>query len=73
MDPFQSYAYQSYWGTVDPNHWYYYGADYQYDDAWYAQRHLSNPQLYRAYSFDPGGDCGTYYLSLSAPVLLLHG
>jgi hypothetical protein len=60
VDPYQSYAYQSYWGSVDPSYWYYYGADYSYDDAWYAQRPLANPQLYRAYSFDPGPDCGTY-------------
>jgi hypothetical protein len=55
------YPYQAYWGNVDPNQWYYYGADYRYDDAWYGQRHLSNPQLYRAYSSEPVNDCSSYY------------
>jgi len=61
VDPTTWYALQSYWGNVDPSYQYYYGPDYAYDDAWYAQRHVNNPLLYRAYDFDPADQCASYY------------
>src|SRR5262245_930906 len=60
VDPAAMYSMQAYWGQVDPSYWYYYGPDYGYDDAWYAQRHLANPLLYTTYPFDPGPRCGSY-------------
>ncbi|HEY7066747.1 MAG TPA: hypothetical protein VII06_35085 [Chloroflexota bacterium] len=60
VDPTTAYTLQAYWGQVDPSNWYYYGPDYQYDDAWYQQRHLGNPLLYQAYPSDPGAACSTY-------------
>jgi hypothetical protein len=59
VDP-SYYSLQSYWGQVDPSSWYYYGPTYQYDDAWYQQRHLANPLLYSTYPSDPGASCGSY-------------
>ena len=61
FDPAAAYALQAYWGQVDPSAWYYYGADYQYDDYWYQQRHLSQPWLYRPYGYEPVNECGSYY------------
>ena len=55
------YAVQSAWANVPPQQQYYYGPNYQYDDDWYVQRHLSYPSLYRVYSYDPAGQCGSYY------------
>jgi hypothetical protein len=50
-----------YWAAVDPQARYYYGPDYTYDEAWYAQRHLGNPAQFQSYDYSPGGECGTYY------------
>ena len=50
-----------YWGNVQPGYQYYYGPTYQYDTAWYGERHLSCPQLYQAYPYDPATVCHTEY------------
>jgi hypothetical protein len=50
-----------YWGNVQPAYQYYYGPTYQYDAAWYRARHLSCPQLYQAYPYDPAAVCHTEY------------
>jgi hypothetical protein len=50
-----------YFGGMDPAYRYYYGPDYAYDDFWYQQRHLSYPDLYEPFGYEPFGECPTYY------------
>jgi hypothetical protein len=50
-----------YWANVQPSYQYYYGPNYRYDAEWYRERHLSCPQLYQAYPYDPAAACNTEY------------
>ena len=55
-----------YWGSVQPSYRYYYGPNYRYDAEWYRERHLSCPQLYQAYPYDPAAVCHTEYYYMPA-------
>lgn len=49
------------WGRVPVAYQNYYGPTYVYANDWYVARHLTYPQYYSTYSYDPGGVCVTEY------------
>jgi hypothetical protein len=45
---------------VDPQYAYYYGPVYAYDDRWYFNRHISWPNRFTVFPYDPAYECATY-------------
>lgn len=49
------------WSHVPPAYQYYRGPTYAYDYDWYVVRHITHPELYLVYVYEPVGVCVTEY------------